>query len=58
VRDLSRPGKSVLKASVHAHNLIVYDGTARQTVKRVAKLLPHLDRKATAALIVESINPI
>jgi hypothetical protein len=43
---------------MHANNLIINDGTARQTIKSVAKLLPHLDREATAALIVESVNPI
>ena len=43
---------------MHANNFVVNDGTARQTVERVAKLLPHFDRKAATALIVESVNPI
>jgi hypothetical protein len=46
------------QSSVHTDNLIIDYGTARQTVEGIAKLLPHLDREATTALIVKSVDTI
>lgn len=43
---------------MHANDFVVDYGAARQTVKRVAKLLPHLDGEPAATLIVESVNSI
>ena len=43
---------------MHADNLVVNDGTARQTVKGIAKLLPHLDRESATAFVIKAINAI
>lgn len=43
---------------MHANYLVVNHGCARQTVESVAELLPHLHRKSSTALIVETVNPI
>ena len=46
------------QAPVHANDLVIDDGTARQTVEGVAKLLPHLDRKAAAAFVIKAIDAV
>jgi len=46
------------QAAVHADDLVVDDGAAREAVKGVAKLLPHLDGEAAAALVVEAVNSV
>lgn len=43
---------------MHANDFVINDGTTGQTIKSVAKLLPHLDRESTAAFIVEPVNAI
>jgi hypothetical protein len=46
------------KTSVHTNDLIVNHRTTRQAIEGIAKLLPHLDREATTALIVKAINSV
>ena len=43
---------------MHANNLVINDGAAGQAIKGIAKLLPHLDRESTAALVIKAINAI
>lgn len=43
---------------MHANDLVVNDSATGETVECIAELLPHLDRKPTAALVIEAINPI
>jgi hypothetical protein len=43
---------------VHANNLVVNDRTARQTIKGIAKLLPHFDGKPTSAFVVKTIDAV
>jgi len=43
---------------MHTNNFIVNDGTTWQAVEGIAKLLPHLDREATTALVVKAVNSI
>ena len=43
---------------MHTNDFIVNDGTARQAIKGVAELFPHLDRESTATLIIKAVNPI
>lgn len=43
---------------MHAYDLIIDHGSAWKTVKSVAKLFPHLYRKASAAFIIKSVNSI
>jgi len=43
---------------VHADDLVVDDGAAREAVEGVAELLPHLDGEPAAALVVEAVDAI
>ena len=43
---------------MHTNDLIVNDRSARQTIKSVAKLFPHFDGKATAALVVKAVDAV
>jgi len=43
---------------VHANDLIVNDGRTRKAIEGIAKGLPHLDREATTALIVKSVDSV
>lgn len=46
------------QSTVHTNDFIVDNSGAGQTIKSVAKLLPHFHRKAATTLIVESVNAI
>ena len=43
---------------MHTDNFIINNSTARQTIKGIAKLLPHFYREAAAAFIVKTINSV
>jgi hypothetical protein len=43
---------------MHADNLVVNNGRARQTVKGITKLFPYFDTEAATAFIVESIYAV
>lgn len=43
---------------MHTDNLVINDSRAGQAVERVAKLLPHFDRKAAAAFVIKTINAV
>lgn len=43
---------------MHADDFVINDGSAWEAVEGVAECLPKLDTKPTAALVVESVDPI
>ena len=43
---------------MHTDNFIINYGTAWQTIKCIAKLLPHFDGKSTSTFIVKAIDSI
>ena len=43
---------------MHANDFVVNDSTARETVERIAKLLPHLYRETAATFVIKAINTV
>ncbi len=44
--------------TVHANNFVINDCRARQAIERVTKLLPHFNREATTALVIETVDTV
>lgn len=43
---------------MHADDLVINHGTTGQAIERVAKLLPHFDRKTATALVIKSVDAV
>ena len=55
---LIQAGELGTKPPVHAEDLLVHHGSAREAVKAVCEGLPQLDSKAALALVVEAIDAV
>ena len=58
VGDLLHLAQLRAEAAVHADDLVVDDGAAREAVEGVAEGLPQLDGEAAAALVVEAVDAV
>ena len=43
---------------MHANDLIIDNGSARKAVEGIAKLFPHLNREASTAFIIKSVDAV
>ena len=58
VGNLLHLGKLRTQSTVHANDFIINDRRTGQAIEGVAELLPHFDRIAATALVVETVNAV